>query len=144
MKELLGRYAIKAKTVRVGGKPVKGFHLNQFEDALLRYECGILPVTGYNGYIVDNENNDVTNVTCNQPSHDIDGQLDASVSPGLETLRRSGTRIPRPSPVASSRRTSCSMTKTCPGHRDNKRVSTMATKIEIARKRRGRVRTDAA
>jgi len=66
LKQWLKDYGIKPKTVRVGGSPVKGYHINQFKDELARYP-GPEPegggYTGYNGYNVDNKNNDVTDVT---------------------------------------------------------------------------------
>jgi hypothetical protein len=45
MKELLKRYGIKPKTVRAGAL-VWGYHLNQFEEALLKYECGVIREAG--------------------------------------------------------------------------------------------------
>jgi hypothetical protein len=71
MKQLLKRYGIKQKSIRTGGQLDKGFHLNQFEDALLRYECGV-PLEegdeiGHNGHIFDNKNNNVPNVPTFDP-----------------------------------------------------------------------------
>jgi hypothetical protein len=69
MKGILSDLYIKPKTVRVTGhaKPSKGFHINQFEDALLKYACGAAGYIGHNGHTVDtekeNENKDVTDVT---------------------------------------------------------------------------------
>lgn len=66
LKQWLKDYGIKPKAVRVGGPPVKGYHINQFKDELARYPA-IEPegggYTGYNGYNVDNKNNHVTDVT---------------------------------------------------------------------------------
>jgi hypothetical protein len=64
LRQKLGDLYIKPKTVRVSGKPcpVKGYHLNEFENALLKYAVGD-SYSGYNGYNVDNKNNEVTEVT---------------------------------------------------------------------------------
>jgi hypothetical protein len=62
MKQMLKRYGIKTYAVRVGGHPVKGYNVKQFEDELARFSPGS-GYNGYNGYNIDNENKDVTDVT---------------------------------------------------------------------------------
>jgi hypothetical protein len=65
LKRWFKNYDIKPYTVRAGGSPVKGYHIDQFNRELARYPA---PTdgdgyTGYTGYNVDNNNNDVTDVT---------------------------------------------------------------------------------
>src|SRR5262249_27204597 len=64
LKRWLKDYGIKPYAVRVGGAPVKGYHVKQFKDELARYPAPTEGdgYTGYNGYNVDNKNNDVTDV----------------------------------------------------------------------------------
>jgi hypothetical protein len=66
MKAALKRYGIKPKTIRLGAKTDKGYHIDQFEDVLLRHRCGLFGEngnTGNIGHIIDNKNKDVTEVT---------------------------------------------------------------------------------
>jgi hypothetical protein len=66
MKQWLKDYGIKSYAVKVGGRTVKGYHIKQFTDELARYpqpDTEGVGYPGYSSYLVDNKNNEVTEVT---------------------------------------------------------------------------------
>ena len=72
LKQWLKDYCIKPYTVKVAGRAVKGYHVNQFKDETARYpepETEGSGYPGYPGYPADNKNNEVTEVTEVTPGH---------------------------------------------------------------------------
>ncbi len=65
LKTALKRYGIKPKTIRLPEGSAKGYHVDQFEDVLLRHRCGLLAKNGNTGntsHITDSKNNNMTEV----------------------------------------------------------------------------------
>jgi hypothetical protein len=103
MKAALKRYGIKAKTVRLGAKTEKGYHIDQFDDALLRHRCGLFGKNGNIGntsHITDSKNINVTEVTnVTEVARNVDQiQPAQNVGPVRYTADGNGADVIAPNP----------------------------------------------